>query len=74
MALESAYVPRLQMVAKEEYLKAKRLHNGRPMNSEGRTLSIFKANFKSIKTKQIHQIDENEFRKFDMNCFQRADQ
>ena len=33
------------------------------MNSEGRTLSIFKANFKSIKTKQIHQIDEKEFGK-----------
>ena len=29
----------------EEYLEAKRLHNGRPMNSEERTLSIFKANF-----------------------------
>ena len=41
----------------KEYLEAKRLHNGRPMNSEGRILSIFKANFKSIKTKQIHQID-----------------
>ena len=47
----------------EEYLEAKRLHNGKPMNSEGRTLSIFKANFKSIKTKQIHQIDEKDLRK-----------
>ena len=35
----------------EQYLEAKKLHNGRPMNSEERTLSIFKANFKSIKTK-----------------------
>ena len=47
----------------EEYLEAKRLHNGRPMNSEERILSIFKANFKSIKTKQIHQIDEKDLRK-----------
>ena len=31
----------------EEYLEAKKLHNGWPMNSEGRTLSIFKTNFKS---------------------------
>ena len=47
----------------EEYLEAKRLHNGRPMNSEERTLSTFKANFKSIKIKQIHQIDEKDLRK-----------
>ena len=47
----------------EEYLEAKRLHNGRPMNSEEWTLSIFKANFKSIKTKHIHQIDEKDLRK-----------
>ena len=38
----------------EKYLEAKRLHNGRPINSEGRTISSFKAIFKSIKTKQIH--------------------
>ena len=47
----------------EEYLEAKKLHNGRPMNSQGRTLSIFKANFESIQTKQIHQIDEKDLRK-----------
>ena len=33
------------------------------MNSEGRTLSIFRANFKSIQTKQIHQINEKDLRK-----------
>ena len=33
------------------------------MNSEERTLSIFRANFKSIKTKQIHQINEKDLRK-----------
>ena len=33
------------------------------MNSDGRTLSIFKANFKSIKTKQIHHINEKDIRK-----------
>ena len=33
----------------EEYLEAKKLHNGRPMNSEARTLSIFKANFKILR-------------------------
>ena len=33
------------------------------MNSEGRTLSIFRANFKNIKTKQIHQINKKDLRK-----------
>ena len=33
------------------------------MNSKGQTLSIFRANFKSIKTKQIHQINEKDIRK-----------
>ena len=33
------------------------------MNSEGRTLSIFGANFKNIQTKQIHQINEKDLRK-----------
>ena len=47
----------------EEYLEAKKLHNDRPMNSEGRTLSILRVNFKSIKTKQIHQINAKDLRK-----------
>ncbi len=47
----------------EEYLEAKRLHNGRQMNSEGKILSTFKSNFKSIKIKQIHQINEKDLRK-----------
>ena len=58
----------------EEYFEAKKHHYGRPMNSEERTLSIFRANFKSIKTKQIHQINEKDIWKIVMNCFQRADQ
>ena len=33
------------------------------MNSEERTLFIFRAKFKSIKTKQIHQINKKDLRK-----------
>ena len=47
----------------EEYLEAKKHHNGRQMNSEEKILSIFRANFKSITTKQIHQINEKDLRK-----------
>jgi site-specific recombinase XerD len=46
----------------EEYLEWKRLHDGVPMESQERTKSSFKANFKKIKGKQVHQINEGDIK------------
>jgi site-specific recombinase XerD len=46
----------------EEYLEWKRLHDGVPIESQERTKFSFKANFKKIKGKQVHQINEGDIK------------
>ena len=58
----------------EEYLEAKKHHNGRPMNSEERTLSILELISKVLRQNKFIRSTKKTLGKFVMNCFQRADQ
>ena len=58
----------------EKYLEAKKLHNGRPMNYEGRTLFFFKLISKVLRQNKFIRSTKKTLGKFVLNCFQMADQ